>query len=280
MENICRTVYGSYLQTAQLVGSPFILTQNTTLNEKFTIQAGVGPRSGEVPKMAYFAIGNGGHTFMTGADGVAKPEPVQHIATDAALYSHLPFVLRETNNDLTAAQQANYGLRRLETHNGNQYYAYYLKRIPADTITPQMELQTVDNGVTNTTPFAPNSANLNPTPQQLSSTGVNVVTGSYTTASAVLNLTLSADDVTELLNAAQVIYNDTGYAIISEIALVSGIDRVVPVSSNGGSTINFNEVVCAQVVSFINTFFPMVYANNGTGISLDVGATEPLFGLS
>lgn len=277
MENITRTIFGSYLQTCHLLGLPFSMRANTTLNEKFGIQSGIAPDVVEIPRMRYYAIGNGGHRMTAGGDGLSKPEPIQHRATDAACFNHIPFVLREPDADLSLSQRANYGLRREETHNSVRYIAYYLKRIPMGGVNPAMEYKAVANGETTTTPFVPNSANLNPTPPSLSESGVNVVTGDYTTSTAKLTLSLTAEDVAELLNVANILYQDDGYAIISEIALVSGVDKVVTSPSVGATTINFNDVIAAQVVSHINAFFPVKFSNNGTEIIVDVGASEPLF---
>jgi hypothetical protein len=51
------------------------------------------------------------------------------------------------------------------------------------------------------------------------------------------------------------------------------------VPASGGS-FNMNEVICAQICSFIDTFVTMNYMNNGTTINLNVGSTEPLFELA
>lgn len=279
MENITRTIYGSYLQSCHLMGVPFSMKPNTTLNEKFDIQAHVAPDVTEPPKLRYFAIGNGGHKMTTGQDGMSKPEPLQHEATDAACFKHLPFILREPENDLTVSERANYGLRREEVHNSVRYIAYYLRRIPLSGVTPAMELKTVDEGTTVTTPFEPTSANLNPTPPELNNSGVNTITGNYATVTAKLNLALSTWEIAELLNVANVLWSDDGFAIISEIAMVSGVDRVVQSPSVGNSTINFNDVIAAQVVSHVNAFYALKFANAGTGLILDIGASDPLFSL-
>lgn len=280
MDGITRTIYGSLLQTVKLLGLPFSKKTNSTLNEKFGIQADAVPSISDMPNVQYYVIGNGGHRMSVGTDGIAKPEPIQHRATDAALFHHLPFVLREPQNDLAAADRANYGLRREETWNGLRYIAYYLKRIPLSTVVADMEYKSVQDGNTITSPFAPDSSNLNPTPPALSPSGVNVVTGDYTTATAKVSLALTAADVTELLNVAKVIYDDEDYAIISEIGLVSGVDKVITTTGVGAATISFNEVICAQVVSHINTFFPLRFSSNGTEILLDVGSTEPMYSLN
>lgn len=277
MENITRTIYGSKLQTCLLMGLPFVLDTNTTLNERFGIQNGVTPASDVIPAMRYFCIGNGGHTFTVGAGGRSKPEPVQHRGTDASLFSPLPFVLRETNNDLDVTERAKYALRRTETHQGIQYFAYYLKRLDFTGVAAGMELINVADGVSTVTAFAPDSSNLNPTPPVLSSGGINTVTGEYVSATAKIGVVLSASDINELLNVGKVIYDDEEMAIISEIGLCSGVDKNVQSSGPNNTTINFNEAIAVQIVSHINTFKPTAYVNNGTEILLDVGATEPLF---
>lgn len=279
MDNITRTVYGSYLQSCQLLGLPFALASSSTLNEKFGVQPGVLPNSGVLPACRYFAIGNGGHKLNV-TNGLYIPEPIQHLTTDAALYNHLPFVLREPNNDLTTAEQAMYALRVAEVHNGINYVAYYLKRIDMTNVAVSMQYKTVaSDGTVTTTPFQPTTANLNPTPPNLSPTGVNVVSGDYVMASAPVPIALSANDVTEILNVANILYGDPNAAIVSEIALVSGVDKIIAVGGSGQPTFNFNEVIAAQVDTFINTFYALNFSQNGVSNIVDCGAVEPLYQL-
>jgi hypothetical protein len=249
---------------------------NTTLNELFSINATATLAGGEMPSLGYIAIGNGGHKLLMGSNNIPKTDVVQHRPTDAALYNHMPFVLRDVTNDLQPADRAMYGLRRIETYNGKPYVAYYLKRIDFTNTIPQLDYCVVDNGVTNSTAFAPNAGNLHPTPPAVSNTGVNITTGDYVSATAKLPFSMSADDVAEYLNVANIMYGDPGMAIISEIALCSGVDRVLPGDFNG-VTINYNEVVCAQVMSFVSSFFAMNFSNSGINYLFDVGATEPLY---
>lgn len=277
MENVTRTIYSSLLQTALLMKLPFTLAVNSTLNEKFSIQSGVAPDIGDLPAMRYYAIGNGGHKMSIGASGVAKTEPIQHKGTDAALFNHIPFILREKANDISAAERVKYALRKTETHQGRQYFAYYLKRMTLTDVIAAMEYVTVSNGTSTVTAFVPDSSNLNPVPSDLSSTGINVVAGDYASATAKVGLILSKADVDELLNVAKVIYDDENLAIISEIALCSGIDKVIATTTINNASINFNEAIAVQVLSFINTFFPLKFSNNGVELLLDVGSTEPVF---
>ena len=80
-------------------------------------------------------------------------------------------------------------------------------------------------------------------------------------------------------NVTNVIYGDPDYAMVSEIALVSGVDKVVSVTNTGIGTFNFKEVIAAQVCSFVAALYSASMNNEGFEIVLDVGATEPLFKL-
>ena len=280
MENIVRTVYNSYIETVLLLDLDFNMVENTTLNEKFGVQSGIAPGDGVIPSLKYFAIGNGGHKLTIGSDGLTKTDPVQHRATDAALYNHIPFVLRELTNDIDAVERAKYALRRKETYNGITYVAYYLKRLDLTDVNATTEYINITDGVQVVSGFTPNSSNLNPTPPELSSTGTNVASGDYVSATAKVAITFTADEVTELLNVANVMYSDSGYAIISEIALCTGVDKTAQSPAADGATINVNEAISVQVASFINTFFSLPYTNEGCNTSLDIGVCEPILNIS
>lgn len=281
MKTVVRSIFGSALQAMQFTGTPFVQTASSTLNEKFAIQASAQIAAGVIPNMGYVVIGDGGHAISVGASGKAKTTPVQHRATDAGLYNHLPFVLRELANDLTQAQMANYRLRLIKTYNGVNYAAYYGKKLDYTGLSVQMQIQTVNSdGTVTTVPFVPDDSNLSPTPPVLSSTGVNVTDGVYAVASIKIPFNLTADDAAELVNVANIIYGDPDLAIISEIGLVSGVDKTVTGGGSGQPSFNYTEVIGAQIASIFNTFYPMNYADDGVSLLLDVGSTEPLLKLA
>lgn len=276
-ESIVRTVYGAHLQTCQLMGIPFTVPTSSTLNEKFNISTGV-LTSSDMPRMRYVAIGNGGHRMKaTGSGSLQVPEPIQHRTTDAALYSHIPFALRPVADDLSPAVRARYALRRAETHNGDNYFAYYLRRMDLTSVTSQMEYKAVTAGGITTTIFQPDSDNLSPVPPVINSGGTVVTSGDYVTASARVSFILDVTDVQEILRACEVIYGSEDYGIISEIALCSGVDKMVQSFDAGGGTFNFNDVMAAQIVSHISSFHALRFTSNGVNTLFDVGATEPLF---
>jgi hypothetical protein len=279
MELTTRTVWGSYLQTCLLLDLPFSLMADTTLNEKFNVQAGVAPSAGINPSQGYYCIGNGGSTVSVGSNGLAAPSPLQHQATDAALFNHLPFIMRPTASDLTAAEMAQYAIRCVQTFNGTPYACYYLRRINFTGVAAQIQMNTVSNGVTTTTPYTANTSNLNPTPPAAANGSASTTSGNYMTAAAVLGLTFSDTDAAEVVNCSNIIYGNPNYAIISEVGLVSGVDQVVNVAATAGS-FNMTECIAAQINAFIDTFLPLNYLNEGVTINLNVGSTEPLFNLT
>ena len=272
MQNITRTAYGSALQTTLFDGIPFDLIPFTTLNENFNVLSGQAPAAGVIPKATYFCIGNGGHQLATGTGGVALIEEVPHLATDAGLYSYLPFILRAINNDIPAGTQAAYALRKQITVAGQQYFAYYLKRIPTNASVIGLTLETVNNGTTTSVAFTPTAANLTPTPPVINNTGVNVLTSQYVNVSATMPMVFTQQECTELLNAATILYGDPAYAIISEMGICSGVDYPITLSTG----VTFIEAIAVQICSFINTMHVIQYTATGITGSYQVGSNDPL----
>ncbi len=272
------TLYGTGLQTAMKLGIPYNVLPNTTLNEKFGIQSGVMPSAGVYPRMTYIAIGNLGHYTVTAADGSDESEPARHQAEDAAAFNHIPFVLREVGDDLTPAMRARYGLRRNETHNGRNYFAYYLRRFDLGGVQVQYLNVEIINGVPVTTPFVPSANNLNPERPSIPNTGTVLGGDSCTIASAIVNFKLDAQDIEEIVNAHRIRTGSTRSPVISEIAICSGVDREVSASSGGQGTFMFNEVIAAQVNVHICTAHAIGYTADGLDFTIDIGGNEPKMG--
>ncbi len=276
MESTTRSIFGSYLQTNMLLGIPHDIKEFTTLNEKFAIQSGVAIPPGIYPKVQYFCIGNGGHQLTMGTDNIPLTKINQHRATDAALFKHLPFALRTVDNDLTSTQRANYALRKEVVYNAVTYIAYYLKRIDMTPVVSQIDYRTVVNGVISSTPYVPSTSSLSPTPVVISSTGVNALSGDYITTTAMVTISFSAEEIAELLNVANIMFADDNYAIISEIGLCAGVDKVIQVTAASGGSFNFTEAIGIQIISFISSMHVAKYTTSGLLKYLDIGCNEPL----
>jgi len=275
---ITRTIYGTYLQTLKTLGLPFELIPNTTLNERFDVQSGIEPPVTQMPSMRYLAIGNLGHKTIKADDGSDETVPVPHRASDAGLYGQIPFVLREVTNDLPAHIRDRYALRVQETHDGVNYYAYYLRRIPMQDVVAQLQRVEVVDGIATTTPFTPTTDNLNPDRPNISNTGVVLGSSSSESASAILTVQLGPDDIAEILHAHKVRTGSSRSPVISEIALCSGVDKEVTGNSGGSATFTYNEVLACQVNVHISTYHALGYASNGATFTLDVGGVEPMLG--
>lgn len=193
-----RTVYGAYLQTCQLLGLPFDLKPNTTLNEKLGIQESATLIQSEMPHVRYFCIGNGGHDVKS-AGGKSIPVALQHRPSDPVPFSLIPFVLRQVDDDLNATQRQRYALRRTKSYNGVNYFEYSARRIDITGVTAKMYYHEVDAGTTTVTEFTPDASNLSPVPPDLSNTGINTATGDYLTASARLMLMMDDFDIAEII---------------------------------------------------------------------------------
>lgn len=280
MELYTRSIHSLALQVSHYFGIPLTIPQHSTLNEKFGIQASATLGTTELPRVRYLALGIGGHDSTPGLNGLTLMKFKIHQSRDAGMFMQIPLVLRPVGNDLTDAEKANYALRKIENYNGNDYFAYYLKRLKTEDMVVKLQNRDVDvNQNTTLSPFIPTSDDLSPTPIDLSNTGTNTVTGKYLSATVNLSINLQAFDAEELLNSINIIYGNENYAIISEFALVSGVDRSVSSSDGAGGTITFNEAVCTQIANHVPALQPVFSQRNGFELTIEVGGIEPLLNL-
>ena len=302
MRIIVRTVYGSALQTAKQLGIPHDIPPYASLNDAMIYglvvphQPPVVTQGMEVvaPYIAmddtinqtlqYFCIGNGGHRTVAGpVGGVPYTAPIPHRASDSGLYNLIPFVVKPVNADLTDMQRSIYRLRKTMLIDGVLYAAYYLRRLDVASATADATEVTVVEGVSHHTQFAPTLNNLRPPIPPIGSAN----NGSYLQVSATINVTFSAQEVEWLKDACALVFGDENYAIISEIGLCHGVEHpvtgVYPATGgqvpNNVSTTNV-ECVGIQVACHISTYYPVIYTNAGFDFTLELGATEPLFGLN
>ncbi|BEG72407.1 hypothetical protein [Pseudomonas phage vB_PaeM_PS119XW] len=277
--NVVRTCYASYLQTTKYLGlSPFRVIAHTTLNEKFGVQNGVTPAAGEIPNVRYMVIGNMGHYTIKAADGSDEVENRIHRSNHAALYNHIPFALREVTDDLPAAQRDRFCLRVPEKHNGKNYVAYYGMRINVTGVQPQLLEIEVINGIPTPKPYTPTVDDLNPVPPAISNNGTVIGSNVNISASAIVKVSLSAEDIIEITNAHRIRTASTRSPIISEIGLCSGVDRKVDAPAGTGGSFQYLEVIACQVNVHIATNHPIGYNSNGLNLTFDIGGVEPTLG--
>lgn len=247
-----RTTAGIYLNLCKQFGVEPVIGPHTTLNEKFNVLPGIVPEDMNSLKTQYIAIGNGGLTAgvvgesstNTGVN-VAPIAPISRKVQANALYSHIPFVMRRVGDDLTQVERERYRLRTIETHHGEQYIVYHIRRIEQELIHPSIQKITYESGERIATAYTPDATALFPTYPNTDGT----VDGVNTQLSVQLRIrfNLTEADVAEIINAVTTIYGSAGYGMISEIGLISGADKIVEMESNG-EQITGPEVVAAQLV--------------------------------
>lgn len=277
--NVVRTGLAGFLQTGQYLGKAIARLPNSTLNQKLGINPDMDISANDVPTVKYVAIGNGGHNFEVGANGRTKWKAVHHTARHTAMYNQLPFVLRPVDNDLSSAERTRYRLRRIEEHHGQSYVAYYLRVLDLSNTDVEMELRRVESGITTSTPYVPTLEDLNPTPPVLVSGDAVTTTGEYIATTTKVPFAMTLADIQEFNRAIEIIEGETGYATISEMAVVSGVDAAVNGLFNG-ETRQYTDVLRAQVTSFVSTAFVTEYLTDGISLMLDIGNVEPLLNVT
>jgi hypothetical protein len=274
--NSQRTLYGVDLALRMMCGTPYSLLPNTSLNEKFARIANIKP-DGRYPTIGYYTIGVGGGTILPGSGQILYSE---HSPVDAGLFEHIPFVMRRTNNDLTASEQDKYRMKVIKTINGLDYYAYYFKKIPSIYINANMYqvITENDNSVLSLLPTS-TDAYLNPTPVNRDITVDNFNAVRYAAKTAKLEFTLLNTELTDLHNVMDIIYgkNTNGVTItkpITEIGICSGLEETIPVND---ISCNGKEVSCSQIMYHVAVDLDLlIYMNSNANIyrSIDIGGME------
>lgn len=275
MKKSTRTVYGALLQTAQRFKQPLPILLNSTLNQKFDVSASLTPNLDEMPFTQYFAIGLNGVTIEAATNGLYETKYREYDPRWASLLTHVPFIMRRLQDDLTAAQRVPYRMRCIETHGGVQYASYYLKKLNLAATTVAAEYRTIVNDIVTPSAWTPTLANLNPVPMPVLANQVLTTGDDYVAATKKLQLVFSPSDIQEIMDAVNIIYGNPNFANITELALVSGVDRVVTGAFNGISA-SYTEAIYAQVNDFIKTSISCPNALKGQTLDIDAGSNEPL----
>lgn len=297
---VTRTIYGAALQTSHTLKTPHQIREYTTINEALNVpeivpyQPSPISAGAQVPQsynaetdtidlaVQYWCIGNGGHNMVTkGEKAIPLPITEVHRSNDACLYEILPFVVKPVDQDLSREQRTNYRLRKVMMIDGEYFIAYYARKLPTQELASKMLHTKVQDGIATTVEFIPSINNLNPTKPTIGQEN----DGSFLSVSSSILIDFTEQDVNWLKEACEILYGSAEFAIISEIAICSGVDKLIqqeyPLNgtqtSSNIATQNLMEAVGVQVSCFINPFYSAISGNQGFGFDLDLGAAEPLF---
>lgn len=252
MEPAIRAAVSLPIINAMINRAPFAPLPNSTLNQKYNILNGIGDGAFEYPTIGYYCIGLGDMEVRVGPSGVPKTTPKLHEATDAAPFRQRPLVLRPLAEDLTDAERALHALRRRETHKGNDYWAYYARRIPEATLSPTTEYYTITDGVaTAPIPWNPVTSDFDPSGRVFSSTGVNIINNEFIKSAVIRTIEWGEWERDELLNVSRILVDSEEEAFFNDIAIVGGIDKAVSVPTAGGASVMMKEVILATVFAWV-----------------------------
>lgn len=302
---ITRTVTGSLLQTGRNLGLKHNVYEFTTLNQAISERTIVSNLPNPLTLgmevlpdyqyqtdsdkifTKYICIGNGGHKNITGssggqANGIPYTVPIPHLATDTGLYSPIPIIGRKVTNDLTIAERRRYCLRRTILVNGELWAFYFGLVLDYSHVVPTANITYVVDGQETTIEYIPTMNNLRPTPPTEDVT----YNGSYADVTAPVEIVWNEQQIQDIKDACRVLYGTENVAIISEIAICSGVEKPITHKyPNSGTqtpgavaTNTFFEAVACQVVLYISTYVPIAFADREYKLELDLGATEALFG--
>ena len=275
MESVVRTIYAAHLYNCLALRRPFTVLPNSTLNQKFNLFKDEIPASNEYPVLGYVAIGNKGARYEVTSDNFVLTMPIPHLPRHASLYNFIPFLVRNINNDISSTERLKYRLRVPLTINGVIYVAYYLRALNINNVIPTVELRNVSGDNITTSSFTPTLSDLSPTPPQLNNNNLNTVDGDYLVSTSKVDFVLNQQEVQEIIDACNILYGDPRYAVINEIAICSGIDRILQ-GNFGNTTSNYTEVIAAQVAAFISQYHALTTNTMEVRLHLDIGSVEPL----
>lgn len=269
------TVYLSDLNLASMLGRPFEVHPNTTLNEKLNHLVKETPPNDDYPTLKYWCIGIGGQGMLVEPNAYPYSP---HMPWDACLFNMIPFVMRTKDNDLDYSQKLRYRLRVEKIVNGQSYFCYYLKvfdqkseieyKSEYSQIAHRGDLNTID-------PLNLDEKDpLNPKPV----TKIGKIIGtstSYMVKKAKMTFNLTLAELEEIRNIIDLLYPDQTNAgrqyKISEIGVCFGKDKVVG---------NITEAIQAQIGYHIGPDLDLlIHLNSKTSLSrsYEFGLMEPLY---
>ena len=261
-----RTIYSISLELDSRIGKPFEALENTTLNEKFGVASKINLDDGEYPEIKYYVIGVGGNDFIKGNQGYNYSS---HSPIDAALFQHIPFVMRPVNNDLLESEKTQYRMRVIEEINGVEYACYYLKLIPNIELRDYFFEVMHDGDKDILSPYNNKTDKLlNPTPRDRKP-GVEIAnTAKYITKLAKLEFSLYKDELEEVQDVLEL--RGLTDRKLTEIGVCTGMDKVID---------DVTQATNVQVGYHIDVNLDLsIELQHDTNIlrAIEIGGTEPI----
>lgn len=251
----------------------------TTVNQNLEIFPNLNATAEERSKLNVLTVGNRGHGCAPGKGGVSKSTRNLHLATDNGIFNFLPFALRPADDDLTLEERAGYCLRKQVELDGIAHYGYWglWVSVTRDDLSINKSLITkVEGEPERVEPWVPNRDNLYPEPMEIPNQGAVTATNTVLRVQGMMRVSLTPKAIDEFVNAIKLLYDgDEGYAIMSEFALCSAVERRVDVPGSTGM-ISFMEAITTRIYTH-SVDHKTVYMNTQSlDLDFDVGNAIPL----
>lgn len=252
---------------SQLLGKDYKYLPNTTLNEKFGLTSVANTTSERYPTLKYFTIGIGGNGIISKVESGYTYNT--HNPVDAGLFAHIPFIMRDVNNDLSLDERSRYRMRVIESFNGTTYASYYLMVIPSINTKDYFYHVKKVNGINVLNVFDTNiDSILSPSPVDKSEfIGIDKE-AEYVAKIAKVEFALYNQDVRELDEVLRIRgIEDTK---IKEIGICTGIDTTYEGHIEAfGAQIAFHLMTDIELSMYINT-------NKAIMRSIELGGNEAI----
>jgi len=214
---------------------------DTTLNYKYGVFADETPAT--KPVVAYFGIGVNG--FKNLDDGNLSTPYIPSME-NMDLYEPLPFRCVPIDEDISTVERAKYRMRVRKTFNSVDYWCYYLKLLEFTDVAVQ--ITQTDPETLQENPYTLDVSNLTPIPY-VTEVDVNGQTGE-TIEGSEINVSLNCKAVItgeEVLESVGVIYDDPRRAVISELGIYTGVDKVVTGVDYLDNPLQYTEGIYSQL---------------------------------
>jgi len=276
------TSFGGLLYKCVATNRPITVPKYTTLNELMSLfgDESLGQKSARDFELKYFCLGiRGSNCTGTDGDGVSNMRVNAHQPIDQSLFTMIPLIARPLSNDLDDATRAKYRLRIVATYNGIQYAVYYVKLIDFTNYNPQ-ELVVVRDPTNNNEspdPLIHQKDDLfNPEPVIYGSDGTIQASNTYVNGSAILDCSLNANDLAEIVNAARIVKGDASKTAINEVGILWGIDTDQR-GSIGDATISYKEALSLNIAHFLSERDGRnAQSNSVVTLRFDHGNSDPM----
>lgn len=268
-----KTIWAKMLEIASFTGRKYIPPPNTTLNEKFSILRNIDTSTLPNPTMRYLAIGNGNVNVIQNSADLPLHTGVRKVK-DGALFSHVPFIIRDKEIGFTEEEKSKYRLMR-EVNLGDKTYIMFMLKIlnPDDNDSKLMTIETNGNGSMPTIEVftTVDSEILYPVDdRQLTN---QLYTGNkYLFVADTIPITLSAEEMSNIQEAITTLGLDEVSPSINEMALCTGIEYT-------DAETGIVETLDAQIAFFIELTHKLeMELNDGDDFyrDIDIGGMEPM----